>query len=171
MELPPKIKALLNLKSFFALLLTVYAVWLVFAYRYHFIDNTNLIFHEAGHFLFVFFGDYLQFLGGSIFQLLIPLGIAGYFAMKRDMFAAAFCGIWLGESLMNVAVYVGDAKVMSLHLIGGTHDFNWLFTRWNLLEEAILIGKGLHICASIIVIISLLFMYRSLWSVQGKARI
>jgi len=30
------------------------------------LDGANLIFHEAGHVIFAFFGEFLQFLGGSI---------------------------------------------------------------------------------------------------------
>lgn len=69
---------------------------------------------------------------------------------------------------MNTAVYVGDAKTMSIPLIGGIHDFNWLFTRWDLLDDAAEIGETMHIIASIIVIISLLFLYKSVWQAKKE---
>ena len=36
------------------------------------LDGANLIFHEAGHILFLFFGESLQALGGSLIQVAIP---------------------------------------------------------------------------------------------------
>ena len=51
-------------------------LWLVFDYEYHFLDGVNLAFHEAGHLFFAFFGQTLQFLGGTLGQLLFPLALS-----------------------------------------------------------------------------------------------
>ena len=40
-----------------------------------FMHNINLPFHEFGHVLFAPFGRFMQILGGSLFQILMPLGI------------------------------------------------------------------------------------------------
>ena len=37
-----------------------------------FIHGIDLIFHEAGHVIFGFFGQFLAVLGGSLMQVLIP---------------------------------------------------------------------------------------------------
>ncbi|MCA9397798.1 hypothetical protein KC573_03130, partial [candidate division WWE3 bacterium] len=47
--------------------------------HYLFIDHLNIIFHEAGHFAFFFFGSFLHTLGGTLMQLLIRVSISIYF--------------------------------------------------------------------------------------------
>ncbi|MFT5036966.1 MAG: hypothetical protein ACI9VM_000538 [Candidatus Azotimanducaceae bacterium] len=44
-----------------------------------FIQHANLIFHEAGHVLFIFFGYFLSIAGGTIFEIGIPLLVTGHF--------------------------------------------------------------------------------------------
>jgi hypothetical protein len=104
---------------------------------WRFIDLANLAFHEAGHVFLSPFGSTVSFLGGTIFQLLVPLGLAVYFVLQRaSPFAAACCAWWLGESLTNVAVYMADARELQLDLVGGgEHDWNELFYRFGMLSE------------------------------------
>ncbi|MBY0376904.1 hypothetical protein K2P96_02940, partial [Patescibacteria group bacterium] len=45
---------------------------------WHFIDNANLIFHEAGHVIFSLFGTFIHVLMGSGFQIALPLFITLY---------------------------------------------------------------------------------------------
>ena len=61
------------MKKLLALLLLPYGLWLSFAYQYHFVDGANLLFHEAGHLILRPFGDWLQFLGGTLGQLAFPI--------------------------------------------------------------------------------------------------
>lgn len=104
---------------------------------YLFIDGVNLAFHEAGHLFFRPFGSTLHILGGTLLQLLVPGLLCGYFLVKQQTpFPAALCAWWLGESLTNVAVYMADARVMRLDLVGGgEHDWNTLFYSFGLLGE------------------------------------
>jgi hypothetical protein len=51
----------------------------------------NLVFHEAGHVVFGFFGRFMTVLGGSLFQFLVPLILAGAFLRQRDQFGAVVC--------------------------------------------------------------------------------
>ncbi len=102
-----------------------------------FLDLVNLAFHEAGHVFLRPFGHILHVLGGTLFQLLVPGLLVWYFLVRRrEAFAAAVCVWWLGESLINVAVYMADARDLQLDLVGGgEHDWNELFFRFNLLGE------------------------------------
>lgn len=85
-----------------------------------FLHNINLVFHEAGHVLFRPFGRTMMFLGGSLFQVLLPLLLMLAFLVKnRDGFAAAVCLWWAGQSLMDVAPYIADARALRLPLLGG----------------------------------------------------
>jgi hypothetical protein len=102
-----------------------------------FLDLVNLAFHEAGHVFLRPFGHVLHVLGGTLFQLLVPGLLVWYFLVRRrEAFAAAACVWWLGESLINVAVYMADARDLQLDLVGsGEHDWNELFFRFHLLDE------------------------------------
>ncbi len=106
---------------------------------WHFIDNANLIFHEAGHAIFIFFGQFIHILMGSGFQVLLPLSIALYFFYTRQRFSGAITLMWVGQNLINVSIYAGDAIVMQLPLLGGDsviHDWNYLLTTMNILRYA-----------------------------------
>ena len=104
---------------------------------WHFFDGIDLVIHEAGHVFFSPFGEFLTVAGGSIFQVLVPLVFVLYFIRRSDIFSGSFVSMWLGQSLVNVAVYAGDAQKMELPLLGnGTHDWNYLLTSLNLLSAA-----------------------------------
>jgi hypothetical protein len=143
--------------------LVPYAVWLVFAYEYHFVDGANLLFHEAGHVFFGVFGRTLHVLGGTLGQLVFPIATAVYFAREERFFDAAVCVLWLGESLMYAALYVGDARRGALPLVNdGIHDWNWLLGGWGLLPWAETLGTALHLLASAVVIGALVGAARAL---------
>jgi hypothetical protein len=101
------------------------------------LDWVNLAFHEAGHLIFSPFGQTLHVLGGTILQLLVPLILAGWFLIKhRRPSGTAVCSWWFGESLVNVSVYMADAREMTLDLVGGgEHDWTQLFYQFGLLGE------------------------------------
>jgi len=103
-----------------------------------FLDLVNLAFHEAGHLLFSPFGSTVHYLGGSLGQLLVPAGLAVYFVVRqRQPIGSAFCLWWFGESLINISIYMADARELALPLVGGgDHDWNELFYRFGLLGEA-----------------------------------
>ncbi|HUD72052.1 MAG TPA: hypothetical protein VMQ62_08830 [Dongiaceae bacterium] len=102
-----------------------------------FLDLVNLAFHEAGHLFLIPFGDTMHFLGGTLGQLAVPAGLAGYFLVaRRQPFAAAVCAWWTGENLVNISVYMADARDLTLPLVGGgDHDWNNLFYTFGLLGE------------------------------------
>lgn len=89
--------------------------------------------HEAGHVLFIPFGHFMTILGGSLFQLLLPLIVAGALLWQnRDATGAAIGLWWCGISLMDLAPYIYDAKQPQLILLGGhtgedgPHDWIYL---------------------------------------------
>ncbi len=142
-----------------------YSFWLVFAYEYHFIDHVNLLLHEAGHVLFSPFGNTLQFLGGTISQLFFPAAFAVHFWRGDRKFEAGVGAVWFAESLMYTAAYMGDARARILPLVGGgIHDWHWLFSRWGVLAGAESIAGFFHFVASVLLVASLVFMYRQIVS-------
>jgi hypothetical protein len=140
-----------------------YAVWLVFGYRYHFIDGVNLLFHEAGHVFFGILGQTLHFLGGTLGQLVFPIVTAVHFRREGKAFDSAVCVLWLGESLMYAAMYIGDAQRRALPLINdGIHDWFWLLGRWGMLGAAETLGTLVHLLASGVVVYSLVLAWHGL---------
>ncbi len=101
---------------------------------YGFLDGVDLIFHEAGHIVFAVLGHFVGVLGGTLMQLIIPAAIAVYFLQQRQGHAATVTLVWLAQSLFNVSVYVRDARVQALPLLGdGLHDWNYLLAGLHLL--------------------------------------
>ena len=107
-----------------------------------FLHLINLPFHEAGHILFSPFGDFMTTLGGSLMQVLVPIicGVA-FLTTNWNPFAAAVMGWWAGENLMDVAVYINDARALQLTLLGGQtgaevegHDWERILTLTNSLH-------------------------------------
>lgn len=136
-------------------LLLPYVAWLTFFYRYHFIDGVNLALHETGHLFFSFGGETLHFLGGTLGQLAFPVAFIVHFRRQQQYFESAICTLWLAESLMYTAEYLGDAKAMRLPLVGGgTHDWNWLLSRWGLLDNCVGLAQSLHLIAVAVLVVA-----------------
>lgn len=88
-----------------------------------FLHRVNLPFHEFGHILFGAFGHWMMFLGGSLFQCLLPLILAGYFLFRqRQPFSASVCLWWCAQNFIDLAPYIGDATNMALPLTGEWSD-------------------------------------------------
>jgi hypothetical protein len=101
-----------------------------------FLDLVDLAFHEAGHVFFSPFGQTLHVLGGTLLQLFIPALLAGYFLFRMSPCSAAICLWWLGQNLLNVSIYMADAREMKLELVGGgEHDWTQIFYQFGLLGE------------------------------------
>lgn len=96
-----------------------FAVWLI--------DIINLYIHEAGHLFFKLFGRWLYMLGGSLFQVLLPCALL-VVVWRQRISQVWYPGFWMGESMVNVSVYIRDAPVRKLKLLakGLIHDWWWL---------------------------------------------
>ena len=113
------------------------------------LDNVNLVFHEAGHILFIPFGSFMTSLGGSLTQVLVPLVCAAAFQARADRFAAALAVWWAGQSLASLAAYVADARALKLVLLGGHtgaevegHDWEAILGALGLLNHDIALGRA-----------------------------
>lgn len=108
-----------------------------------FLHLINLPFHEAGHIIFSILGRFPGVLGGSLLQLLVPVICILTFLLKtRDTFGASVCLWWTGESLMDLAPYINDARALKLILLGGVtgqdvddyHDWEFILRKLGLLN-------------------------------------
>ncbi len=127
--------------------LVVYGLFLLYAFAdksgFLFIDNVNLMIHEAGHPLFSGFGETMMLLGGTLAELIAPCALAIYFVVVKNTQAVAFCSFWFFENFLYIGVYMADARVQNLPLVGsGDHDWYLLFGRWGLLASDQTIGHG-----------------------------
>ena len=125
-------------KTLLAVAVWMYCMGIVFnPGEWHFIDNVNLIFHEAGHYVFFFLGEYVQVAGGSLMQLLIPLVVFFHLYKTEQRYSAYLVLFWLGQSFINVSIYAGDAQKMELPLLGGSaviHDWYYLLSHAGVLH-------------------------------------
>jgi hypothetical protein len=113
--------------------------------EFRLLDSVDLAIHETGHLVFAPFGEFLGFLGGSLFQVLFPLAFVTYFWRRRDRFAAYVVLGWVAQNLWNVSVYVADARARRLPLVGGgEHDWAYLLGRLGLLGSDLLLAHGLQ---------------------------
>jgi len=151
-----------------------------------FMHNINLVFHEAGHVLFSPLGRFMQVLGGSLFQVLMPLIVMLAFLIKRqEGFGAAMALWWAGQSCMDLAPYIADAQVMRLPLLGGgtgfdmpgVHDWRNLLGWLGWLEQDQAVAGLADLLGAAMVIISLFWgalmlrrYYRSLLEAKRQSR-
>jgi len=127
-----------------------------------FLHRPLLIFHEAGHVIFMPLGHWMSVLGGTLGQLLMPGILAWALLVKnRDPFGAAV-GLWFfGVSLLDVAPYMYDALNPQLMLLSGStgeeggHDWIYLFSSMGLLSKSQLIGNLTHKLGALVVLLSL----------------
>ncbi len=138
----------------------------------HWFHNVDLIFHEAGHVLFMPFGRWMMFLGGSAFQVLLPLSLMfAFLIVNKDGFAASTCLWWAGQSMMDVAPYIADARALRLPLLGGgtgadrpgSHDWANLLRPLGMLGEDIRIASIVDAIGSGLLLIALIWGAYMLW--------
>jgi hypothetical protein len=101
------------------------------------IDTIDLFIHETGHLVFRIFGRFIEFLGGSLFQIMIP--VAAIIVFARSTFRSLpFTLYWAGQSIVNVSIYIGDAPYLRLHLISkaAIHDWQWILNHAGMMEYA-----------------------------------
>jgi hypothetical protein len=130
----------------------------------NFLHQINLPFHEAGHIVFLPFGDFMHSLGGTLGQLLMPVicGIALLWS-RQDTFGASLCLWWFGENFLDIAPYIADARAGVLPLIGGNigkaapygfHDWEFILGETGLLHYdktfgaiSLNVGRGIMFAA------------------------
>ena len=121
-------------------------------------DDVNLAIHEAGHIFFGVFGDIPGVLGGSLFQVIVPAVFAGYFFRSKQVFSGAMTLGWVAQSLVNVSLYIRDARAQELALLGGEnsiHDWWYLLINWDLLDADLRIGGFVRFVAALLFLAAL----------------
>ena len=133
--------------------------------------------HEFGHLLFRPLGEFMTLLGGSLFQVALPLVFGGIFLVKkRDPFGAAVMLWWSAVAIMDVAPYIYDAwEPRHILLTGrtgdtGSHDFIDTLGDLGLLHKAQTIGRGAHAFGFALMTISLAWGGWLVWQQYRRKR-
>lgn len=97
----------------------------------------HLIVHEAGHFVFRFFGQTMMIAGGSLMQLLLSGLFVWQGVFWGNRVGTQLALLLLGADFYCVSVYAADARDRALPLLGGDtsgHDWGNLLSQFGLLE-------------------------------------
>lgn len=138
-----------------------------------FMHLINLPFHEAGHVIFMPFGEFVHSLGGTLGQLLMPLICLLTLLIKtRDPFGASVCLWWFGQNFIDIAPYINDARAGVLPLLGGNtgqhapygfHDWEYLLTETGLLRHDQAIAQASHTLGALLMLVALGWGLVLLW--------
>lgn len=151
----------------FMMFLVLFNTWLLFsAGEPWFIGSLNILFHEAGHWIFSFFGQFIAVLGGTLGQLLIPIFFIVYFYMQRKIPGQVFAWWWLSVSMYDVSIYIADARARLLPLIGGQegHDWAYLLGELGLLNFDIFISH-IFVLMFVLVTVYMCFLLHQYFSI------
>ncbi len=131
-----------------------------------FMHKVDLVFHEAGHVIFMPFGRFMSILGGSLLQLLMPLIVLFTFLIKNHNPFAASVGLWwTGQNLIDLAPYIDDAIDQKLILLGGrtgadapgNHDWGNIFIELDMLEKHRQIASFADNSGTIIILLAIIW--------------
>lgn len=169
----------------------LYLVFLIWGWRFiqmsfttneigtSFMHNVNLVFHEAGHWIFLPFGEFIMVLGGTLGQLLMPLiVIVALIRQNRDNFGASLGLWWFAQSMMDVAPYVNDARAGQLVLLGGVtgrdmpgiHDWHNILSDLGVLRHDHRIAAGFDTTGEILMWLAFVWGGYILWSQRRAIR-
>ncbi len=140
---------------------------------WHFIDNVDLIIHEAGHVVFAPFGAFITAAGGSLLQVIVPLVFFGYFWWKGQKFSAAAMLLWTSVNFFNVAHYADDALKMRLPLLGGEnsiHDWNYMLADKGWLREAPLIAGVINFLGFMCIASAVFISWLAMWPKDADSK-
>jgi len=143
-----------------------------------FMHRVDLVFHEAGHVVFMPFGSFTMVLGGTLGQLIMPIVVmVALIVTSNDNFGGSVGLWWLGQSLMDCAPYIADARALQLPLLGGgtgqdrpgRHDWENILLDLNLIQHDLQLGATAHVLGAAVMLVAfawggyiLLQQYRNL---------
>lgn len=121
----------------------------------------NTAIHRLGHAMSGWAGESGHLLGGTVLQLLIPAGLAALLRWKLDQpLATLACVWWLGDNLVHIGSYLGDAIHRGAPIAGDVHAWEYLMRRWDLAAHAERMGQILHWSGVALMIATLALLLR-----------
>jgi hypothetical protein len=141
------------------------------SFLHHVLSMANTVFHEAGHWIMAPLGRFLSVLGGSLFQVVIPVVAGVALWRSRSVVGPPFALWWAGQSSTSVATYMADARGGRLMLLGGRtgrdapdfHDWRNLLEWTGLLEWDVALGWLTHLTGCLAMLAGLAWLGRLCW--------
>lgn len=132
-----------------------------------FLHLVSIPFHEAGHILFAPLGDLMASLGGSLAQVLVPMiCLIAFLTTSPNPFGAALMAWWAGANLMDVALYIDDARSLQLVLLGGRtgaevegHDWEHILTLLGILHRDHHIARVVQFAGAVMMLTALVWAF------------
>jgi len=135
-----------------AALFFFYTRWLVHEKYFSALDYVNLAFHEAGHVVLGFLPKFVMMAAGTLFQVLVPAVCLAHLLRRGANLGWQLCLFWIGQNLLNVSIYAGDAIKQELPLVGGgVHDWTYLLTELGLIAQPQAVQKFIFFCGSAVI--------------------
>ena len=126
--------------------------------EYRWLDSLDLAIHETGHLVFGFAGEFLTLLGGTLFQLLVPIAFIVALWRRGDRHGATIPLWWLGQNCWNIAVYIKDARTEELPLVGGgEHDWALMLGQVGWLERDQAIGGAVFLLGAALYAVAIIW--------------
>lgn len=141
--------------------------------------RVNLVFHEAGHVIFRVFGEFMGTLGGSLGQLLMPFIVMCAFLLRyKNPFGASIGLWWLGQSAIDLAPYIADARAKQLVLLGGItgrdsplyHDWANILGRKGWLNYDLEIAAAVDLAGEVLMVTAMVWGAVLVWQQWGEIR-
>ena len=107
-------------------------------------DSVDLPIHETGHLVFSPFGEFMQFLGGTLFQLIMPARLRRLLLAKREDRHCRVGRAVVGraELLEHLRLRAGRARSGARLVGGGEHDWAYLLGQLGWLKQDQRIATG-----------------------------
>lgn len=122
------------------------------------LNSLDLAIHETGHIVFTPFGQTMHFLGGTLFQLIVPGVFVVEFIRREDPHAASVCLWWVAQNCWNISVYAADARAQDLPLVGGgEHDWAYLLSRAGWMAQDTQIARAIHLLGVLLFLASIVW--------------
>lgn len=131
--------------------------------------------HEFGHLVWAFAGEWMGIAGGSLTQLLIPVGAIALVWRGRDWFGVAVGLVFLASSLAELSWYIADARNRMLDLVsfspdGAVHDWSYLLGSLGWLRHDIAFARLARFVAWMLLLAGAALTARLCWW-MGTSRI
>ena len=125
--------------------------------EYRWLDSLDLAIHETGHLVFMFGGETLTILGGTLFQLIVPAAFVVALWRAGDRHGATVPLWWMGQNCWNISVYIRDARAQELPLVGGgEHDWAALLGRWGWMSRDGALADTVHMAGVVIYLVAII---------------
>lgn len=130
--------------------------------NFHIIHNVNLIFHEAGHVFFSFFGSTIHALGGFLGEFFVVLAAYLAFFAQRSLPGQISASFWMSTVFYGTAIYIADSRARVLTLLGGQegHDWAYILGKYSLLNSDIFISQIFKFISLLCILWGFFLIYR-----------